>query len=85
MLCSNQRLHQTVYFLNRDLTFMREVIIFTYFDSTFFSVAALVLFIYYLFCVRGVSRKGLAVSSTKLKDEERIDHSSASKTEYSVL
>jgi len=23
-LCSNQRLHQTVYFLNRDLTFMRE-------------------------------------------------------------
>ena len=26
-LCSNQRLHQTVYFLNRDLTFMREVII----------------------------------------------------------
>ncbi|PSN34109.1 hypothetical protein C0J52_14202 [Blattella germanica] len=24
-LCSNQRLHQTVYFLNRDLTFMREL------------------------------------------------------------
>lgn len=30
-LCSNQRLHQTVYFLNRDLTFMREVIVCAFF------------------------------------------------------
>jgi hypothetical protein len=41
---------------------------------------------YYFFCVSHVSRKGLgSVQYRTVEDEETVDHTSASKREYSVL
>ena len=85
-LCSNQRLHQTVYFLSRDLTFMREVIICYLFGyHVFFLLLFMSSYVLFLLCEPCIHEGTCSIQYRTVEDEERIDHSSASKKEYSVL
>jgi hypothetical protein len=73
-LCSNQRLHQTVYFLNRDLTFMREVIVcyLFWYHMFFFLLLFVSMYVLFLLCELYIQEGTCSVQYRTVEDTNFI-------------